>query len=195
MPPDVPSPPPDAERFEAAYAAHRDDLLRYALRRTGHPDEAADTVADTFLIAWQRIDALPPGDQGLPWLYGVARNVLANRGRGTRRRTRLAERLRAETAGTTVTPPAGADLVDIGRVFRTLPETDRELLSLAGWEELEAAEIAVVLGISRNAARIRLHRARKRFRRALHAAGLASAPETPEEPLTAVRAYGLGGTR
>jgi RNA polymerase sigma-70 factor (ECF subfamily) len=51
--------------------------------------------------------------------------------------------------------------------FRSLPEGDRELLALVGWEGLDHAQIATVLGCSRNAVRIRLHRARKRFRRAL----------------------------
>ena len=55
------------------------------------------------------------------------------------------------------------------RAFRALPEQDRELLSLVAWEELDTAQLATVLGISRNAVRIRLHRARKRFAKLLTA--------------------------
>jgi DNA-directed RNA polymerase specialized sigma24 family protein len=59
-------------------------------------EDAADVVAETFLVAWRRIDDLPPGREGRLWLYGVARRVCANHLRGVRRRHRLAERLREE---------------------------------------------------------------------------------------------------
>ncbi len=60
-------------------------------------------------------------------------------------------------------PPRPARLAEIAAVFRRMPAADRELLALAGWEELDAGQIAAVLGCSRNAARIRLHRARRRL--------------------------------
>jgi RNA polymerase sigma-70 factor (ECF subfamily) len=51
----------------------------------------------------------------------------------------------------------------VAAAFARLKGGDRELLALAVWEELDAGEIATVLGCSRNAARIRLHRARRRL--------------------------------
>ncbi|GAA2326465.1 RNA polymerase sigma factor [Dactylosporangium salmoneum] len=156
--------PSSAARFEALYRDSYQDLLGYALRRVDRPDSAADVVADTFLVAWRRIDEIPP-DRARPWLFGVARNVMANRQRSERRRADLAERLRQELSRATVVPPdvpAG-----LGAAFATLPEADRELLRLVAWEGLGADDLAVALGCSVNAARIRLHRARKRLAEAL----------------------------
>lgn len=163
-------PPRDGrrERFEAFFGANHDAVLGYLLRRTGSSHDAADLLADTFLVAWRRLDEIPGGDQARPWLYGVARRVLANHRRGEGRRVALADRLRSELS-TVAEPPDLPDTSPAGIAFRQLPDQDRELLSLAAWEELDTAQIAVALGCSRNAVRIRLHRARKRFAKALEA--------------------------
>jgi RNA polymerase sigma factor (sigma-70 family) len=156
-------------RFEALYAQHYARVLGYVLRRIDGPDQAADVLADTFLVAWRRLDQVPEGERALLWLYGVARRTLANHRRGERRRTHLADRLRAElSAGGPVGEPPEAGAA-AAAAFRSLRDEDRELLTLRGWEGLDAGEIAVVLGCSRNAARIRLHRARRRLRAALAA--------------------------
>jgi RNA polymerase sigma factor (sigma-70 family) len=161
--------PPDEQRrrFEVVYAAHHAPLLGYVLRRTGNGDDAADVFAETFLTAWRRLEEIPPGDEARLWLYGVARRVLANHRRGERRRSALADRLRADlaTAPPHADPPrqATGELAEVSRAFRRLPEADQELLALSGWEGLDAGQIAITLGCSRNAARIRLHRARRRF--------------------------------
>ncbi|MES9536155.1 sigma-70 family RNA polymerase sigma factor [Actinomadura sp. NPDC000600] len=162
--------PPDdrRRRFEDIYAANRARILGYALRRTSDPQDAADVLAETFLTAWRRLDDVPPGDQARLWLYGVARRVLANHHRGERRRSALAADLGARLRdGLGVQDASGDDLTRVGAAFRSLSEADRELLSLIGWEGLGHAEAATVLGCSRNALRIRLHRARRRFARAL----------------------------
>ena len=73
--------------------------------------------------------------------------------------------------------------------FRSLTEEDRELLALQGWEGLSAGEIATVLGCTGNAARIRLHRARRRLRAALAVAEIPAdtshspGPAGPVDPL------------
>ena len=163
--------PPDArrERFEQVFATHRDAVLGYLRRRTDSGHDAADLLADTFLVAWRRLDDVPLAPQTRPWLYGVARRLLANHRRGEGRRHALATKLRNELSET---PPDHQPLQDdtpAARAFRALPEQDRELLSLVAWEELDTAQLATVLGISRNAVRIRLHRARKRFAKLLTA--------------------------
>ncbi|SCF27962.1 RNA polymerase, sigma subunit, ECF family [Micromonospora viridifaciens] len=158
-----------AMRFEALYRACYEDLLRYALRRSDRPETAADVVADTFVVAWQRIDDIP-ADQGRAWLFGVARNVLANQHRAARRGAELANRLRTELARVTVTQPDVP--AEISAAFRQLPEADQEILRLVAWEGLAADELALVLDCSANAVRIRLHRARRRFAEALRAPSL-----------------------
>ncbi len=157
------------ERFEQFFAANREAVLGYLLRRTGNRHDAADLLADTFLVAWRRLDDVPPGDQTRPWLYGVARRVLANHVRGEGRRHALADRLRNELAESAEPPRTLTDNSPAAIAFRCLPEQDRELLSLVAWEELDTAQIAITLGITRNAVRIRLHRARKRFAKLLTA--------------------------
>ncbi len=158
-------------RFERVYADNHGPVLGYVLRRTGDPDDAADVIAETFLTAWRRLDDIPAGEATRPWLYGVARRVLANHHRGQRRRAALGDRLRSELAAARYGREPSPALDGVAAAFGGLPDADREILALAGWEGLDAGQIAVVLGCSRNAARIRLHRARRRFAQALHRAG------------------------
>ena len=147
-------------RFEAVYAANFGPMLGYVLRRTENGDDAADVVAETFLTAWRRLDDVPPGDRARLWLYGVARRMLANHYRGERRKSELADRLRSDLAVTYLDQEYTGSLADIAAAFASLAGADRELLSLVAWEGLDNGEIASVLGCSRNAVRIRLHRAR-----------------------------------
>jgi RNA polymerase sigma-70 factor, ECF subfamily len=152
-------------RFRRLYAEHGRAVLAYAVRRCGDPQDAADVVAETFLVAWRRFADVPAGEEAKLWLYGVARRVLANQHRAVSRRNRLAERLREElpTALQAVSDPPAADRAVL-QALRELSDDDREILLLAAWEQLEPVEIAHVLGISRVAVRSRLHRARSRLR-------------------------------
>jgi RNA polymerase sigma-70 factor (ECF subfamily) len=86
-------------RFSRLYRDHEREILRYALRRSPEPQDAADVVAETFLVAWRRLGEVPAGGEARLWLYATARRVLANHKRGSVRRTRLAERLRESCAG------------------------------------------------------------------------------------------------
>ncbi len=156
------------ETFRRLYNENFDALLGYALRRTARPEDAADVVADTFLVAWRRRRDVPPGHQARLWLYGVARRTLANQRRGEARRTNLGERLGAELA--LVVPDLADDVTThhlLHQALDQLGERDREVLELSEWEGLEPREIAVVLGTSAVAARARLSRARSRLRREL----------------------------
>jgi RNA polymerase sigma factor (sigma-70 family) len=160
-------------RFEAVYAETYEQILGYAMRRCPSPEDAADVVAETFATAWRRIDALPHGQEARLWLYGVARNTLANHRRGQVRRQQRSAELNVEIADLYSRTPEGlVELNTIARTFRELSDDDRELLSLVAWEGLDHAQIAKVMGVSRNAVRIRLHRARKRFSQALTSAGV-----------------------
>ncbi len=152
-------------RFEEIYDAFSGLILAYASRRTADAQDAADIVAETFTIAWRRLDDVPAGDRARPWLYGVARRVLANHHRGNARRERLRDRL-AVDADEMHDPTAeigGPDLDRIVSALSALSDSDRELLTLVAWDELDRDEIAVVLGCSAATVRLRLHRARKRF--------------------------------
>jgi RNA polymerase sigma factor (sigma-70 family) len=150
-------------QFERLYADCHAAILGYVLRRAENPDDAADAIAETFLIAWRRSEEIPGGEERRLWLYGVARRVLANQRRGERRRFALTQRLSTELAHVPRPSEPTNALAGLTDAFKQLPESDREILALEGWEGLEPAQIATVLGCSRNAARIRLHRARRRL--------------------------------
>jgi RNA polymerase sigma-70 factor (ECF subfamily) len=156
-------------RFEGLYAAHHPQVFGYVMRRCDRAEDAADAIAETFLVAWRRLDDAPSGDQLRLWLYGVARRVLANQRRGNRRRLALADRLRSDLAATAAAghEPTVGEQEALRAAFNTLSPNDRELLALEAWEELSSQQIATVLGCSSAAARTRLHRARRRLERAL----------------------------
>jgi RNA polymerase sigma-70 factor (ECF subfamily) len=158
------------ERFRAAYQAYFAAILGYAMRRTTSPEDAADIVAETFLVAWRRSDDLPKGGEQRLWLYGVARRVLANQRRGERRRLALGELLARDLQGVHE-DPLPCDREPVRCAWAALREADREILSLAAWEGLGTRELAAVLDCSRTAAKLRLHRARRRFAGELERAG------------------------
>jgi RNA polymerase sigma-70 factor (ECF subfamily) len=150
-------------QFEALFHDTRAPLLGYLTRRAAHED-AADLLADVYLVAWRRRADLPPGEERRLWLYGVARRLLAEHHRHS------LERVDAEGgAGDAQTPesPSGDDRRGeaVRRALESLSDVDRELVTLTTWERLSPAEAAGVVGITAGTARVRLHRARARLAR------------------------------
>lgn len=165
-----------AARFSRLYRDHEREILRYALRRSAEAQDAADVVAETFLVAWRRLGDVPVGEEARLWLYATARRVLANHQRGIKRRTRLGERLREELRRQL--PLQSASDRPVLDALAEMTDADRELLMLVGMEELTPSEAARVLRISAMAARTRLHRARRRLR-----ARLAEESEKPRNEI------------
>lgn len=161
--------------YEAAYAA----LLRFAQRRV-HATHAEDVVAESFLVAWRRLDDLPPRpDDARAWLFGIARGVILNTHRGAERRRALAVRL--ADVPTIPTADVDADLIarqiDVSRAWQQLSAVHQEALALAVLDDLSAPRAAAVLGISPVAFRLRLSRARHALR--LHLDHLPRSSPTP----------------
>lgn len=150
------------------YRDHRDAVLGYLVRRVDHPEDAADLLAEVFLVAMRRPDRVPEGAEAKLWLYGVARRLLANHRRGTARRdsavAALAEVLRRQAL---TLPPPTAETIAVLEQLRLLPVVDRELVTLVAWDGLTPGEAALVLGIKPGTARARLSRLRQRVRDAL----------------------------
>lgn len=157
-------------RFERLFAAHSRAILAYALRRTRRAEDAADVLGEVMLIAWRRLDEVPTGDGTRPWLFAVARRVLANQSRADTRRLRLTERLKQDLREELVDGGAADVRSEAGEVHAALTQlsaSDRELVLLIAWEGLSPSQAARALGIGPAAARTRLHRARRRLKRAL----------------------------
>ncbi|MDR9450920.1 MAG: sigma-70 family RNA polymerase sigma factor [Acidimicrobiia bacterium] len=154
----------DETDFRRAFDQHYRDILAYAKRRSPITD-AEDIAAETFAIAWRRWKAAPP-DAVRPWLFGIARKVVANSNRSLRRRNRLSAKISsfAEPAGSDIPFAEHADMV---QALDTLSASEREIIRLHCWEDLAVSEIAVALRCSANAAGIRLHRAKRHLAQAL----------------------------
>ncbi|HKR98995.1 MAG TPA: sigma-70 family RNA polymerase sigma factor [Candidatus Dormibacteraeota bacterium] len=157
------------QRFNALYSVCAAPVYAYACRRVGL-DGAEDVVADTFAVAWRRLDSVP--EPALPWLLATARRVIANRARGERRRLRLFERMRSEARWQPQVVDADAGhFADVMNALGTLSPREREAILLVAWDGLSGAEAAAAAGCSRAAFAVRLHRARRRLRKQLGSAG------------------------
>jgi RNA polymerase sigma factor (sigma-70 family) len=160
-------------RFEELFYRYRGEVRAYARRRAS-PAVAEDAVAETFLIAWRRLEAI--GEDPLPWLFGVARRVIANQHRGEHRRRALLERLRGDR-GVGSWLPASAELSDeLGAALLALSPREREALLLVAWEGLTPERAATAAGCSSATFRVRLHRARRHVARQLNADSAAPLP-------------------
>jgi RNA polymerase sigma-70 factor (ECF subfamily) len=154
--------PSTHERFRALFDAHNAAIRAFCVRRLP-VDDANEAASDVFLVAWRRVEDVPAGDEALLWLYGVARNVVRNHQRSSRRRVRLAVRTNAVAAvpddGPEVQVIRGDEHDQVAAAMSRLPDADRELLQLKIWEELTNDQVAAVLGLTKRAVENRYTRA------------------------------------
>lgn len=150
------------QRFGRLYRQMHPEILGYLARRIGE-QEAIDAAADVFVVAWRRISDVPEGDAARPWLFGVARNVLRNRRRATRRYWRFLQHNRSlqfdRSEGLEPIVVRRHECEEVVAALARLRPDEQELLRLVAWEELPYAEIAEVLGCSRHAVDQRVQRA------------------------------------
>jgi RNA polymerase sigma-70 factor, ECF subfamily len=153
------------QRFERVYDEHFDRVGAYLLARSDR-DSAADALARTFEIAWRRQASMPADP--LPWLLGVARRVLADGRRAQRRHDALIDRI-ATTVNETGEDHADT-LAQRERALHALAgltAAQREALLLVAWDGLTQRQAAAVMGCSRGALAVRVHRARRQLQAAL----------------------------
>lgn len=169
-------------RFRRLYVDLYPDVLRFVQRRVfvGRGDGAGagaaeDVTAEVFLAVWRRVDDVPEGrDASRAWVFGVARNLLLNSRRGARRQqaldVRLADAEHVRTMGSGAAALGADDValqIDLERAWGRLSAAHQEVLALAVLDGLESAEAGAVIGVTANAYRLRLSRARKALRSAL----------------------------
>ena len=166
-------------RLEALFYEHFSAVRTYTRRRA--PEAVVDdVVAETFFVAWLKIDRLP--DDVRPWLLGVARKTLSTHLRSARRRTSLVEKLKSVETAPAFSQVDSPD-TELVASLRRLSATDQEVLALAAWEELRPREAAIALGVSPAWYRVRLHRAKRRLLRELERSA-SSAGQPLAVPLT-----------
>ncbi|HEV2376679.1 MAG TPA: sigma factor-like helix-turn-helix DNA-binding protein, partial [Streptosporangiaceae bacterium] len=135
------------------------------------------------LIAWRRLSDVP--DEPVPWLFAVARKVIAGQLRSHSRREALRARLEVTSADGAGAGEIGEDVAERAAVltaFGGLSQNDREVLMLIAWDGLSSKAAAGVLGVTRFAFGVRLQRARRRLAVALAAADPAGPPPRPARP-------------
>jgi RNA polymerase sigma factor (sigma-70 family) len=169
----------DADIFGAFYHEHIDGVEGFVMRRVGDRERAADLTAEIFIAAIDSAHRYRPA-LGSPraWLLGIARNLVAGEWRSRDRHRAGEERLRGsalldpdDAARWDARIDAAARSRELYAAMAHLPEGERAVLELVALDELSLAEAAEVLGIRSLAARVRLHRARRKLRAELEAPG------------------------
>ena len=159
------SPSSDAA-FRRVFDEHHDAVHRFCLRRLG-VDDGNDATAEVFLVAWRRMDAMPELDETLPWLYGVARNVVRNHRRTGQRKVRLISRLSSLSREVSEAPETvvlqNTESVEVLDAMAGLRPSEQEVLRLKVWEELSNEQIGAILGMSDRAVEGRYARALKKL--------------------------------
>jgi RNA polymerase sigma-70 factor (ECF subfamily) len=163
----------DGDAYGTFFRRHVRPITAYAVRRCDGADDVADLVSDTFMIALQAAGRyVPETDTALPWLFGIARRVLARQ----RRRRAGFNRLLTKNTNSNARyhgfeEDAIAAAIDAARSAPALRQAlarlstgEREVLELVAFEGLSPSEAAYVLDLTPNAARLKLSRARRHMR-------------------------------
>jgi RNA polymerase sigma-70 factor (ECF subfamily) len=169
----------DAALLSALYRETHVDVLAFLLRRCATAEDAADCLAETYLVAWEKRDQIPAGSDARPWLFGVARNVMRRGHEGQGRLATAAQSLAEELQSAASARPAHP-LDESDRATAALSElsaVDQEIITMISWDGLSPTEIAQVLGISANVVRVRAHRARARLRSMLTSSEVEPGPQ------------------
>ncbi|MGI5133659.1 MULTISPECIES: RNA polymerase sigma factor [unclassified Streptomyces] len=169
------------QRFRDVYEECYPRVLAYATSLVGR-QAGEDITSETFAVAWRRVGNIP--QPALPWLLGVARNLV----RELRRRDAHQYLLAAEEAQR-ISSGAQMDVGDVAaevtdrhnalQALASLPEADRELLTLIAWHGLSAREAAQVLDCTTATLTVRLYRARRRLEKALETAPVSQTASAP----------------
>jgi RNA polymerase sigma-70 factor (ECF subfamily) len=160
----------DADALATLFRRHADVIYNYCFRRLGDWTAAEDMVSIVFLEAWRRRDADVQPGKVLPWLYGIATNVVRNRRRSERRYAAVLRRLPADDPTPDPADDAAARVDDERQMKRLLvraselPRQEQDALALCVWSELSYDDAALALGVPIGTVRSRLSRARAHLR-------------------------------
>jgi len=159
----------DSEAFGMLFERHGRTIYNYCFRRVGSWAVAEDLVSVVFLEAWRRVDKELPNGKELPWLLGIATNVVRNRRRSERRYAAALRRVSQPGSEPSFADDSDERIDDeelMGRaiaLLARLPRREQEVFALCAWSELSYEDAAIALGIPVGTVRSRLSRARARL--------------------------------
>jgi len=161
----------DHEAFAALFRLHAGTVYTYCFRRTADWATAEDLTSVVFLEAWRRRETVRlQAPKVLPWLLGVATNVIRNQRRSLRRYQATLARLPPLEPQRDFAEELASRLDDEERMrallalVRRLPQVEQDALALCAWQGLSTADTAFALGVAQSTVRSRLFRARARLR-------------------------------
>lgn len=155
--------------FDELYRTYFGDVHRFALWLSRDAVEADDLAAETFVRAWARREQWRT-ETLKGYLLAIARRLHLDRQRQLRRRGEMPPEVNDPTPAPDRRAAARLELAAVRDALNRLPETDRSALALRAQEGLSYAEIARILEVSEGAARLKVHRARRRLLARLHSA-------------------------
>lgn len=160
----------DRDAFGALFERHAKVVYNYCFRRIGSWATAEDLLSIVFIEAWRRRDQDLPPDKILPWLYGIATNVVRNQRRSERRYAAALNRVPAVEPEPDFAGMSDERVDDEWQaqgalnVLRKLPRREQDVFVLCAWMELSYEDAAVALRVPVGTVRSRLSRARTRLR-------------------------------
>jgi RNA polymerase sigma factor (sigma-70 family) len=154
----------DPDGLAEAYDRYAAPLYTYCRSLLREPADAADAVQDTFVIAASKLAGLRDRNRLRPWLYAVARNECHRRLREVANEAPSALDAVPDVTDESADVTGGAERAGLRTLLRSavrgLNAGEQDLIELQLRQELDVAEIAAVLGVSRNHAHALLSRAR-----------------------------------
>jgi RNA polymerase sigma-70 factor (ECF subfamily) len=160
----------DHEAFSALFERHVQAIYNFCFRRTADWSSAEDLAATVFLEAWRcRRRGQTHSGSILPWLYGIATNVVRNDRRRFGRRLAALRRIPRRSPSPDFADDAGARIDDqremreLLAALEELPPAELDVLVLCLWQELSYEAAATALAIPVGTVRSRLARARARL--------------------------------
>jgi RNA polymerase sigma-70 factor (ECF subfamily) len=148
--------------FEDLYEGYAPDVYRFALWLTGNRQEAEDITSDTFVRAWVRIHTIRT-ETLKAYLFTIARNIYLEQLRKGKRQVALNDVYPDPAPQPDKVVESQLDILRVQRFLLILPEIDRAAFVLRVQHQLPCAEIARVLGLSLSAAKVKIHRVRKKL--------------------------------
>lgn len=148
--------------FEQLYSTYYSDVYRFSVWLTRDSTQAEDLASETFVRAWGRRDRLRT-ETLKGYLLAIARNIYLKQLRRSKNHAELPELLVDTAPDPQRTAAARLDLDRVTLALAQLPEMDRLALVLRTEHALPYDEIARVLDLSVGAARVKVHRARRRL--------------------------------